>query len=267
VVKNNTGGRLKVRRPRERCDSGVYHIVLRGINRQDIFYDVDDYQRFLDTLTQMKTDNQFLVYGYCLMSNHVHMIICEQADSISRTMSRIGTSYAWWYNRKYDRSGHVFQGRYGSECVEDDQYLLTVIRYIHNNPVKAHIIKEAEAYQWSSIHAYISGRDCQVGLTETGLVLSIIRDNQEHAILAFREFMKQENEDQCLDEPMKLRKPDGEVKADIERLMKGKSIARLQGMERPIRNKILRKTKAIDGISLRQIARVTGLSVDIIYNA
>ena len=62
-------------------------------------------------------------------------------------MKRIGTSYAWWYNRKYQRTGHVFQGRYGSECVEDDEYLLTVIRYIHKNPVKAGMISEPEDYR------------------------------------------------------------------------------------------------------------------------
>jgi putative transposase len=79
-------------------------------------------------------------------------------------MSRIGTSYAWWYNQKYDRSGHVFQGRFRSECVEDDAYLLTVVRYIHNNPVKAKIVYRAEDYHWSSIHAYYCGSDKPDGL-------------------------------------------------------------------------------------------------------
>jgi putative transposase len=85
------------------------------------------------------------------MSNHVHLLVRENDDTISRIMSRIGTSYAKWYNQKY-RSGHVFQGRYGSECVEDDKYLLTVVRYIHSNPVKAGLVRELEAYSWSSIH-------------------------------------------------------------------------------------------------------------------
>ena len=97
-----------MRQARQRSESGVYHVILRGINRQDIFYDDDDYQHFLETIDQMKSDDQFAVYGYCLMTNHVHLLIQENTDTISRIMSRIGTSYAWWYNRKYGRSGHVF---------------------------------------------------------------------------------------------------------------------------------------------------------------
>ena len=85
---------MKLRRPRERSESGVYHVILRGINRQDIFYDNDDYQRFLETINQMKSDDQFVVYGYCLMTNHIHLLVREKNDTISRIMSRIGTSYA-----------------------------------------------------------------------------------------------------------------------------------------------------------------------------
>ncbi|MDD3024549.1 MAG: transposase, partial [Syntrophomonadaceae bacterium] len=143
-----------MRRPRERSNSGVYHVVLRGINRQDIFYDDDDYQHLLEIIDQMKSDDQFVVYGYCLMTNHVHLLVRENTDTISRIMSRIGISYPWWYNRKYGRSGHVFQRRYGIECVENDDYLLTVLRYIHNNPVKAAMVQKPEEYRWSSIHAY-----------------------------------------------------------------------------------------------------------------
>ena len=80
------------------------------------------------------------------MTNHVHLLIHEKEEPVAKTMQRIATRYAWWYNQKYERSGHVFQGRYGSECVEDDEYLLTVIRYIHNNPVKAGIVTQPEDF-------------------------------------------------------------------------------------------------------------------------
>jgi putative transposase len=163
-----------MRQARERCESGLYHIVLRGINRQDVFYDNGDFQHFLETLGQTKSGQEFEVYGYCLMSNHIHLLIREKKDNISRIMSRIGTSYAWWYNRKYGRIGHVFQGRYGSECVKDDKYLLTVIRYIHNNPVKAGIVREPENYRWSSIHAYYGEREHPHRLTEPNFVLELI---------------------------------------------------------------------------------------------
>jgi putative transposase len=88
------------RKARERSESGIYHVVLRGINRQDIFYDEYDFQRFLEILSQKKSGKEYEVYGYCLMNNHIHILIRENRDKISRIMSRIGTSYAWLYNRK-----------------------------------------------------------------------------------------------------------------------------------------------------------------------
>lgn len=256
-----------VRKARERCDSGVYHVILRGINRQDIFCDDDDFQRFLETLGQTKIDNQYAVYAYCLMSNHVHLLIRENTDKISRIMSRIGSSYAWWYNRKYERSGHVFQGRYGSECVEDDVYLLTVMRYIHNNPVKAGIVREPGKYRWSSIHAYYGGEECLNSLTETGLIFGMIHPEQHKAIEGFKNFMKRENDDMCLDDNAKKRKNDREVKAEIEAMMNGELIGKLQGMEKTQRNEILRKIRESEGVTLRQISRVTGLSLYIVCSA
>ncbi len=254
-----------VRKAREHCESCAYHVVLRGINRQDIFYDENDFQRFLETLEQKKSEKQFEVYGYCLMSNHVHILIREKNDKISRIMSRIGTSYAWWYNRKYGRSGHVFQGRYGSECVEDDTYLLTVVRYIHNNPVKAKMVSAAEDYRWSSIQEYYGGREYPSGLTEIEFVLGMIHEKRTEAIKGFREFMKQENEDKCLDEQIKLRKTDGEVKAEIEAMMSGEPIGKLLGLEKAKRQEILKKIKRSEGVTQRQIARVTGISPNIVF--
>jgi len=256
-----------VRQARERCESGVYHIVLRGINRGDIFFNNDDRLRFLETLEQKKINQEYELYAYCLMSNHIHLLVRENEDTVSRAMSRIGTSYAKWYNQKYNRSGHVFQGRFGSEGVENDKYLLTVVRYIHNNPVKAGLVREPEAYRWSSIHAYTGGKEHLQGLTETEFILNIFHENRIKAIQAFWNFMKQENKDACLDEELKAKKTDGEVKAEIEALMDGKSIGMFHGMEREKRNAILKTIKASEGVTMRQIARVTGLNAMNIYRA
>jgi putative transposase len=249
-----------VRQARQRCESGVYHVVLRGINRGDIFFDDDDSLHFLEALAQKKRNQEYELYGYCLMSNHVHLLVRENEDTVSRTMSRIGTSYAKWYNQKYGRSGHVFQGRYGSECVEEDKYLLAVVRYIHNNPMKAGMVREPEAYRWSSIHAYTGEKEHPKGLTETEFILNIFHRNRMEAIQAFREFMKQENEDTCLDEEIKRKKTDGEVKTEIEAMMDGEPIGKLQSLEKEKCNAILRTIKASEGVTIRQIARVTGLN-------
>lgn len=255
------------RQARQQCESGVYHVVLRGINRQDIFYDEEDYQRFLETLATKKSEKQYELYGYCLMSNHVHLLLRENNDSIARIMSRIGTSYAWWYNRKYDRSGHVFQGRYGSECVEDDAYLLTVARYIHNNPIKANLVIAPEDYRWSSIHAYYGSRNYPCIITESDYILGIMHEKRTEAIQVFRTFMQQENDDQCLDNQIKTRKTDGEVKAEIEALMNGEPIGKLSGLEKTKRKEILQQIKGSEGVTQRQIARVTGISQSIVFKA
>jgi REP element-mobilizing transposase RayT len=172
------------RQARERCESGIYHIVIRGINRQDIFCDQDDYHRFLETLERVKADS-FEVHGYCLMSNHVHLLIHEKSEEVHRIMKRIGTSYAWWYNRKYQRIGHLFQGRYKSECIQDNEYLLTVIRYIHNNPVKAGMVSKPEDYFYSSVQAYYGRPEKLVGLTDVGFILGIFDKERSEAMLRF----------------------------------------------------------------------------------
>ncbi len=122
---------------RQKSSTFIYHVLLRGINRQDIFYDEEDYCRFLEIVKRVETSGSVAVYGYCLMGNHVHLLLQEKEEELSVIMKRIGTSYAWWYNTKYDRVGHVFQNRFQSEVVETEAYLLEVLRYIHNNPVKA----------------------------------------------------------------------------------------------------------------------------------
>jgi REP element-mobilizing transposase RayT len=108
--------------------------MLRGINRQAIFADEEDYCKLIETIQRIKEKSGFELYGYCLMGNHVHLLLREARESISVSMQRVCSSFVHWYNRKYDRFGHLFQERYRSEVVEDEAYLLTVLRYIHQNP-------------------------------------------------------------------------------------------------------------------------------------
>lgn len=144
------------RRPRDKSKSGIYHIVLRGNNRQQIFFDEEDYERFLDTIKICKEISRFSLYAYCLMGNHVHILLKEKEEPIGMIMKRLTTRYVIWYNRKYQREGHLFQGRYKSECVEDEEYFFSVIRYIHRNPVKAEVCNTPAEYEYSSFCEYFS---------------------------------------------------------------------------------------------------------------
>lgn len=118
-------------------EKNVYHVMLRGNNREKIFIDNEDKQRIIETIRLKKKDREFFLYAYCVMDNHIHLVIREGEDSLSRIVKRIGVSYAYYFNKKYNRIGHVFQGRFKSENIEDDKYLLCAIRYVHRNPVKA----------------------------------------------------------------------------------------------------------------------------------
>lgn len=140
---------------RNSSSTGIYHIMLRGINRQDIFGDEEDIERLLETIKKYKEVSQYQIYAYCVMSNHIHMLIKETEDSISNIIKRISSSYVFWYNKKYERCGHLFQERFKSEAVENDEYFLTVVRYIHQNPIKAGVVKGISDYKWSSYNEYM----------------------------------------------------------------------------------------------------------------
>src|SRR5699024_6218007 len=123
-----------VRKPRRKSQTGIYHIMLRGINRQTIFEDDEDRIRLLSTIKRYKEKSNFKLYGYCLMNNHIHLLMQEVDETISQTIKRVSASYVYWYNNKYSRCGHLFQERFKSENVETANYFITVLRYIHQNP-------------------------------------------------------------------------------------------------------------------------------------
>jgi len=138
------------RQSRQLASSGIYHVMLRGVNRDAIFLEDEDYERFLHTLVLVKTASGCQLLAYCLMSNHVHLVIRVAGEPISAVMKRLGVRYASWFNRKYGRVGHLFQSRFASLPVEDDSYLATLIRYVWNNPVVAGLVATPEQYLWSS---------------------------------------------------------------------------------------------------------------------
>lgn len=128
--------------------------MLRGINGHQIFVDSEDYEKFLEILKDCKAISEFEIFAYCLMSNHIHLLLKEVKEPIEQIMKRIATRFVYWYNIKYQRAGHLFQDRFKSEPVENDEYFLTVIRYIHQNPVKAGICKKPQDYNYSSYNEF-----------------------------------------------------------------------------------------------------------------
>lgn len=246
------------RQARTKSSTGIYHIVARGINRQDIFLGTEDFVRYLEILKATKTISKFELYGYCMMTNHVHLLICERSEGISKIMERLGTRYAWWYNFKYDRVGHVFQDRFKSENVEDERYLLGVIRYIHNNPVKAMMVEAAEDYKWSSCRAYYGSKEYPCMLTDKEFILDLFSKKRKMAIERFKGFMKEESEETFMECKSMMRKTDSELCEEIKKLIQADCTA-VRSMAKTEQEEAIRRIKKIEGATQRQIARVLGI--------
>ena len=221
---------------REKSGSGIYHIIIRGANRQEIFHDDEDCVRFLETLERYKKEAGIKVYGWCLMGNHIHLLLEEGKEEISKTMKRIGVSFVWYYNWKYKTTGHLFQDRFRSEKVEDDEYLLTVVRYIHQNPVKAGITKKAEDWKWSSCLGYYRETIYPSGLLDSEYLLGIFSEDSQVAMARFKEFNQAECEDSCLDDRWQRRFTDEEARAEIERFCSGHEIAVIKSLPKAERD-------------------------------
>ena len=244
---------------RKRSKSGIYHIVLRGINRQIIFEEEEDSIKFLDTLKEYQEISGYKIYAYCLMENHIHLLLKEEQEDLGIIMRRIGASYVYWYNWKYRRCGHLFQDRFRSEVVEDEAYFLTALRYIHQNPVKAGIVNHAGDYKWSSYSEYI---DKNV-IIDIDFALNIFSRNREKGIESFKEFHQIENDDACIDIEENRRLTDEEAIGIIKKVCHISHCNEVQIIEKDKRDRYLKMLKG-NGLSTRQIARLTGISRSVI---
>lgn len=138
------------------AEETCYHITSRGNERKAIFTKDRDREKFLEYLQKAKEKYKFYLYAYVLMTNHYHLLLETKLPNISRIMQYINTSYTTYYNVKYKRSGHLFQGRYKSIVVDKESYFLELSRYIHLNPVRAKMVSRPQEYAWSSYQGYIS---------------------------------------------------------------------------------------------------------------
>ncbi|MFD2442842.1 transposase [Bacillus sp. CGMCC 1.16607] len=256
------------REARVKSRSGIYHIMLRGANRQEIFHDENDCIRFLEIIKKYKSKSEISVYAWCLMSNHVHLLLKEGTEDISVTMKRLGVSYVWYYNWKYNTTGHLFQDRFKSENVETTRYLLTVIRYIHQNPLKARMVNLIDEWRWSSYQSYYDKKTYPWKLLDDEFILNMFSPDITVAKERFKEFNERCNNDTCLEDRVnKRRLPDEEARQEIKRVLGMIDIAQVKSLPKQQRNGLLQKIKQIDGLSQRQAARILGVSSNLIFKA
>lgn len=174
------------RKPRVECPGALYHVIARGNNRQPIFVTQKNYQYYLNLLAKVKDELPFVLYSFCLMPNHIHLLIKTKDAPLSRIMSKVQTSYAKYFNRSRKTVGHVFQGRYKAILCDSDIYLLELIRYIHLNPVRAGLAAMPQDYLWSSHKEYLSNSKAVV---DKELILPMFGKNSLEAKRQLNQFV------------------------------------------------------------------------------
>jgi putative transposase len=177
------------RKPRIEFQGALYHVITRGNQRQRIFKDRTDYQKYLHFLESYKDRYPFFLYAYVLMTNHIHLLVEMRDTPLSKILQGINQSYTMYFNWKYMTVGHLFQGRYKAILCDRDAYLLSLVKYIHYNPMRTKKTKSLEMYPWSSHHAYL-GRTRAKGLVDTDLVLGLFSMCKGVAQRRYREFME-----------------------------------------------------------------------------
>jgi REP element-mobilizing transposase RayT len=243
------------RRARKQSETGIYHVMLRGIDRQLIFEDSEDYIRFLDIVEECREVCNFQLYAYCLMGNHVHLLLKVQDEGLETIFKRIGGRYVYYYNVKYQRVGHLFQDRFKSEPVDNNEYFLTVLRYIHQNPVKAKLCSKVEEYPFSSFAEYLH----ESTFVDTEFALGII-DRSE-----FVRFNNAPNSDTCLElvTPSRHAVTDAQAQVIIGKISHCKTVTEFQSLEENKKERFIKKIYE-KGVSVRQLSRLTGTTKGIV---
>lgn len=251
------------RLPRKYSEIKVYHIMIRGINKQNIFLDEEDRYKFLEIIESTKEKYNYTIYIYCIMNNHVHLVIYDKDEQLSKIMQSIEIAYAFYFNKKYDRVGHLFQNRFLAKKVEDKKYLLQLCRYIHQNPLKAGI-GNTENYKWSSYQEYINNSK----IIDNKMILSIFSKDLE---IAKKEFIKFHNINSEINNENKINNfieyemckklTDDEIKRYIYELLDIQHIREIFQYNTKLRNEKLLKLKCLKKLSsISQLARVIGIN-------
>lgn len=187
------------RSPRLHIPGAFYHVTLRGNHRQNIFFSAADRGLFDDITAEVLERFTARLHAYCWMTNHVHMLLQIGETPLGRLILRIAGRYARTVQKQLHTTGHLFEKRYHPVLVDADEYLLELLRYIHLNPVRAHMVNHPSDYPWSSHRAYL-GTISQPWVT-TDFALSMFHSERHHAIAAYARFVD-ENANQPATSPL-----------------------------------------------------------------
>jgi len=230
------GGELVPRRPRVHLDGVPLHIVQRGHNRAACFFREKDYLIYLDWLSEALLETETLLHAYALMTNHVHLLITPScAQSVPKLLISLGRRYVQYINKTYQRSGTLWDGRYRSSLIQAETYLLTCMRYIELNPVRAAMVDEPALYRWTSYRSNALGQSSTLLTPHT--VYSQLGANESERLGAYRALFRQAMHDQVVTDlrlALHQSRPIGNARfhAKIERITGERREARPRGRPR-----------------------------------
>ncbi|MBR6281384.1 MAG: transposase [Lachnospiraceae bacterium] len=244
------------RKARTVSSSGIYHIILRSVNQHIIFEEDFDYQKFLFVLSDCEEKYDTSIYAYCLMDNHIHMLLRADSDCLSSFFQSLGTRFVRWYNNKYSRCGHLFQDRFYSVAIESPRSFLLALAYIHNNPVKANICRVPSEYRWSSYNAYFGQKNTRI---DCSLAYRIAGSKE-----VLQRFLAQavQEEDEMYAQAHGLTKHFFTDEAALRVFKKTTNLgatSEAANLTRPVRNNYIRELREM-GLTKRQIARLMDVS-------
>lgn len=241
------------RRLRDISQTGYYHVTARGNDKKDIYYNANDKVFFLNLLRKIKVEFEIRVLSYCLMDNHFHLLIYDPSAQLSEFMKLLLQSYVIYFNGTYNKSGRLFGDRFYSRSLVTQTDIERTIRYIHNNPVKAHI-SPANQYPWSSYNEFLSSpKYCDI--IDTFELIG--------GINGFRSIMETIDPMDCLVSTNPSFRTDEEVRNILEFLISEKSATSIDQVSNQVQSEIFKKLREYK-VSVEQIARVSGLSTSAI---
>ena len=257
------------RQARMKGEFSTYHIIQRGNDKKEIFLSDIDKRKFIGIMEKMKDKYNFIIYAYCLMDNHIHLLINDNGNDISKLIKSINVSYVVYFNRRYKRCGHLFQNRFISDIIAEDTHLLEVSKYIHNNPVKAKMVQAPEDYCWSSFYAYLNNLS---DIVDVDTILGHISNIRNRAISEYKRYVTLQEDytnytlSSLLSTPEGFMKENGKFIATIEealvefnRLLLEQNIPKeecLRNKEK--RNEIIRYLRKNSSLTLKELGFLLG---------
>ena len=243
------------RPPRLEFSGAVYHVIARGNEQRDVFRDDSDRELYLQRLARYQARFRFRLYAYCLMTNHIHLALETETEPLSRIVLALHSSYAQAFNQRHERVGHLFQGRYKAFLVQKTAYLLALIRYIHENPVKAGLVHRASDYHWSSDRFY-RGKMAPDWLDPSGL-LQLLGADPARAARRYRSFMESRLTDgyETLDPIANLVKGDETYARQVLETLPAPEVRRVWNMDQIARAAARRAGVGLEDLRSRTLSR------------